>query len=196
MNKLQKGTMCGLLIGDSHLRRINNSAKLEMRHSEKQKEYLYFKTELVSVWLGKDIKIHPINNSGYPAFYSSVMDKSLVIFHNWIYKNGVKFITEEYLHRVSDLGVAIWYMDDGSLIHKKNGKGWELVFSTYCSEVEAVNCINFFKKRYDCDFTKKKNKRLFSVRCGKKSAEKLLSVLNKHIVPCMQYKTFLNTPST
>ena len=43
---------------------------------------------------------------------------------------------------------------------------------------------------YDADFTVKRNKGKFSIRCGKKAAIKVLNKLDKYIPDCMSYKTF------
>lgn len=53
-----------------------------------------------------------------------------------------------------------------------------------------MDLIKFFKQRYDADFTIKRNKGKFSIRCGKKAAIKVLNKLDKYIPECMSYKTF------
>ena len=87
-------------------------------------------------------------------------------------------------------------MDDGSLYKRKgkpgkSGDSYELCIATYCdTEEQALELIEFFKTRYDADFTVKRNKGKFSIRCGKKAAEKLFSKINVFIPDCMSYKTF------
>ena len=58
------------------------------------------------------------------------------------------------------------------------------------TEEQALDLIKFFKQRYDADFTVKRNKGKFSIRCGKKAAIKVLNKLDKYIPDCMSYKTF------
>ena len=63
------------------------------------------------------------------------------------------------------------------------------------SKKEAETCIVFFKEKYDVDFTLKRNKGYYSIRCGTKNAKKLLSRIGQYIIPSMAYKNFHTAPT-
>jgi hypothetical protein len=194
MKKTEKSAIRGLLIGDSHLRKRGNYFELGIAHSIKQKDYLKYKADFLSEAFGKDIKLKEYNTNGYECVRISTSHHYLKYCYNWLYKPQKK-LTLRYLRKISNEGVAFWYMDDGSLYAKKrNGKvhAYELVISTYVSKTEAEDVILFFKERFDVDFTLKFNKGKYSVRCGTKAAKKFLSQIEKYIPECMEYKTFCN----
>jgi hypothetical protein len=167
----------------------------QIRHCEAQKEYLVWKRNEVSKILHKNINIHNLINYGeYSASQFAVTNSIFNKIRDILYVDNQKTITSGMLSMLDDLGVSIWYMDDGSLSKKKNKLGiitaYELTISTCCSKQEALLCIDFFKKNYDCKFTLKKMKSFYSIRCGTKSARKLLDKIEKFIltIPCMGYK--------
>jgi len=196
--KKEKQFLMSLALGDGYVRKRGESYSIAVSHCEKQKEYLIYKAERLSQIIGKKVEIHGFQVSGYPTWRFEVSNDYFHFVRNWLYREGNKTISICYLRKLSDEGVAIWYMDDGSLVAKRrNGKihAFDLTVSTYCSEEEASICIQFFKERYDTNFTIKRNKRKFSIRCGTKEAKKLLYHLMPYIHPIMRYKTF-QTAST
>lgn len=193
MNKRLKKMLNGFALGDGYISKKKNSYTLFITHCLKQKDYLESKARILSEIRGKNVYIMNFNNGGYDAFRISISNSYLKFVYKWLYPEGKKTISLSFLRRMSDEAVCIWYMDDGSLYPKKrNNKihSYELVFSTYCSEEEANNCITFFKERFDVNFTLKRNKGLFCIRCGTKEAKKLLVFLKPYCAKGMEYKFF------
>lgn len=196
MLKTHKSSLRGMFIGDSHLRISSlklKTATLNIKHSIKQKEYFLYKLKYLENALGREIRyLENTTLKGYPYIVCSVTHNYFYYCYKWLYKPKKK-MTLTYLRKVSNEGIAFWYMDDGSLYAKKrNGKphAYELVFSTCCSKQEAEDCIKFFKERFDVDFTLKYNKNLYSIRCGTTNARKFLDQIQQFIPDCMAYKTF------
>ncbi len=195
MKKTEKSAIRGMIIGDSHIRRRGNYHELSIAHSIKQKDYLKYKADFLSEAFEKNIKLKEYNNTnGFDCVRISTSHKYLKYCYDWLYKPQKK-LTLRYLRKISNEGVAFWYMDDGSLYAKKrNGRihAYELVISTYVSKPEAEDVILFLKERFNVDFTLKFNKGKYSVRCGTKAARKFLNQIEKYIPECMEYKTFCN----
>lgn len=191
--KQLRNLLCGLVIGDGTI--TKSGRRLQIQHSIKQLEYLKYK-----VFLLNQFNIYPeiqlFDNNGYEGCRIGFTHSQCKFVRNWLYKTGIKVFNKEFLFKLSDLEIALWYMDDGSLYkHKgkqgKSGNSYELCIATYCNtEEQALDLIKFFKQRYDADFTIKRNKGKFSIRCGKKAAIKVLNKLDKYIPNCMSYKTF------
>lgn len=188
-----KNLLCGLTLGDGTI--TKSGRRLQINHSIKQLEYLKYKVSLLNKF-NIYPEIHLFNNNGYEGCRIGFTNKYCKFVRNWLYFDNKKIIKKEFLLKLSDLEIALWYMDDGSLYKKKgkpgkSGDSYELCIASYCdTEEQAMELILFFKQRYDADFTIKRNKGKFSIRCGKKSAIKVLDKINKFIPSCMSYKTF------
>jgi hypothetical protein len=188
-----KQYLAGLALGDGYIaKKGDNSYRLQITHCDRQFDYLKCKAERLGIIFKKQINIMTFDNCGYKGHRIQVSHPYLGIIYEWLYGNqGKKFITLSFLQGLSDEAVAYWYMDDGSLISKiHNGKchAKEVVFSIYVSEDESLSAIRFFKERFDADFTIKRNKGKFSVRCGTKAARKLLGKLQEFKSKGMEYK--------
>lgn len=114
------GAIIGMVLGDSGLRKYRNTAMLT-RHKAAQRPYLEWKARLLRAYLGGVIT--EFDNSGYPGVDWYVpATRKLNWMYGWFYKNGKKQVSSHLLNRLTDLGLAIWYMDDGCLaLQRKNG---------------------------------------------------------------------------
>ncbi len=199
MDRKTRGILVGMVLGDGHLQvskdtRYKNSWKniFVVKHSEKQRDYIRYKAELLHKHLGgKKPQVHEINNNGFPGYVLYKSDKYFRHLYRRMYKDRIKVITRKVLEMLTDEGLAIWYMDDGSLCAKKRGgkiHAFDLFLNTYCSEEECQEIVKFFKERYGIKFTVSKNKGKFRVRCGTKEARKFIEIVKPYIIPSMLYK--------
>lgn len=191
-SKEDKKYLAGLALGDGHIsKRSENSYCLCITHCDKQFFYLESKAKRISKILNRKVNIMNFNNCGYLGHRIQVSHHFFGNIHKRLYCNqGKKFFTLSFLQSLSDEAVAYWYMDDGSLITKRNGRqnSKEMVFSMYSSEEESLSAIQFFKERFDADFTVKRNKGRHSVRCGLKAARKILGKIQGFKCKGMEYK--------
>jgi hypothetical protein len=192
LSKREKILVLSMLMGDGYL---SKEGGLLVTHCLKQESYLLWKRNLISSIVSRTVYF---NNSGYPA--CKFATKSFSFFkklRSYIYSE--EKISPKILNRVGIIGLAIWYMDDGSLVKKKrNGKinAMEVVLCTYFNkESKALEIIEWFKITHNITFGIKRNKGKFSLRCGSIEGKKFLSLIEKYVkkVPCMAYK--LNTNS-
>jgi hypothetical protein len=187
--KQSKQLLLAMSIGDGH---VNQRNGLQICHSAKQQTYCEAKAKLLSDALERNVIVHHYESNGHSAVRFQVNDHYTKFVRKWLYPNGKKKLSLAILRRLTDQGIALWYMDDGSLIAKKrNGKvhAYELVISTYCeTEEETVLICDFFNERYGVKMTVKRNKGRFSVRCGTKQARRLLEHLNPWVLDGMEYK--------
>jgi len=188
-----------MVLGDGYIyvardKRWNNSyySRIVIKHGGKQKEYIEYKAELLHKLLGgKKPKVCRINNNGYIGHVIVKNNKYFKTLRNKIYLNDIKTFSEDVLNMLTPHGIAIWYMDDGSLYPKKrNGKihAYELVLCTYKSKKENQIIIDYFKNVYDINFTQVKARKYYRLRCGTKEARKFICIVKKYIIPSMQYK--------
>jgi hypothetical protein len=191
MNKKDKNILLALSLGDGYLR-SDNKATLQIIHSLKQKEYIKYKADLLRKILNKNVIVQEFNNSGYPGVKILLYHKYFKCLRRYLYKNGKKYISKSVLSRMLDPQlIAIWYMDDGNIIHhKRNGKihSREISLNTYCSEVEAILIQEWFISNFDIFFRVAKDKNKYRLICNTKNAKKFALLVEPFLIESMKYK--------
>ena len=118
--------LAGTLLGDGLLgrNRENDLARYHSTHGMKQLEYANFKEMIFGNCRGREY----MNDyeKGFGNRLHSSCSKSMFPKHVYdiFYKNGKKKVTQEWLDLLNEFGLALWYMDDGSIqqlqYHKNN----------------------------------------------------------------------------
>lgn len=203
MNRIDRGILIGMVLGDGCLsvfrdKRYTNSfhQRLTLKHGASQKEYIEYKRDLLhSIFGGKKPKVKEINNNGYLGYTVSKSNSYFRVLHKQIYPSRKKCISRKVLDKLTPHGIAIWYMDDGSLYPKKrNGKihAYELILNTYIPIEENEIIIDYFKENYDINFKIAKSKGSFRLRLGTREARKFIKIVEPYIIDSMKYKIKIN----
>lgn len=200
INKDSRNLLIALLLGDGT---ISNNYVFKLAHSHKQKEYLEWKIKLLNS--------HGLKNNGLKSYTSTDgYNKGDVVYYTQlkiipfikllrkiIYKPKKRLNNRRILNRLTSLGLAIWFMDDGHLnwLKRKDGtiRGFNLKISL-CEPKEDVQIvIDYFKEKWNIDFYmfhegRKKNS--YSLGCGTVQAKKYIKLIEKYVeeIPTMQYK--------
>jgi len=200
LSKRQKDIIYGSLMGDA---KKESYASVGFVHGPSQKEYIEWKfRELnnispinsLKLRINKDKKRNKVYESY--RFYTranSCIESIIKIF----YFSGKKEINREILDNMSDLSVAVWYMDDGYTDWGKrfrdNGIKAKEVYS-FCTDSfskESNNIIiDWFKAKYNIDSYLNSRNRII---IKNKSSDSLNKIINKHIIESMRYKIDYNT---
>ena len=199
MTNENKKLLLALTIGDGTVYQTSkNSFTYSCGHGDKQFFYIKYKADLLSEIFNKKVNIHTRNNvcsftgKRHILHRVKVGNKYLRFIRRQLYHTGEKVITNQVLDRLSNKGLAIWYMDDGSLSKKKNKAGDycanDMIFHTCCHEEEAKNILNWFENKFQISGTLKKEKKLFSIRFGTKSARILAEIMKPFILDGFYYK--------
>jgi hypothetical protein len=192
--KLTRDLLLAMSIGDGY---IEKNGAVAILHCSKQLDYLKWKHELLRGFVNE---IRPKNNNGYESYlFVTKSNKFMKRIRNFLYKE--EKITVKILHRVGVLGLSILYMDDGSLVAKRNKNGvvhaYDLKISLYLkSEDKAKQICDYVLNEYAIKFTLNRDKGRFSIRCGTREARKFIELVNPYVsqVPCMQYKLNISYP--
>jgi hypothetical protein len=184
-----------MVAGDARIRQQKGcrSVTLQINHSIRQKEYLVFKRDILqNLFKEWEIPIHPFDNSGYPGVRLETRNHpKLRTIHKWFYSNGKKVVSRRILEYLSPIGIAIWYMDDGSLSFKRREgqiHGREIHLNTYCSLDEAKIIQSYFRNVWGVSWTIVPNKGLFRLRMGAKEAKGFFKIIEPHMIQVMKYK--------
>lgn len=198
LNKDSRNLLIALLIGDGT---ISSNKVFKLSHGYKQKEYLEWKIDLLNK--------HGIKNNGLKSYTSSCgYNKGDLVYYSQlkitnfikllrriVYKPKKNYCNRKLLNRMSSLGVAIWFMDDGHInIRKTNGKvhGFYIKISTCLhTKEEAQILIDYFKEKWGISmYTFKERKKYYSIMCGTKEGIKFIDLIKEHVETCpsMLYK--------
>ena len=189
LTERQKQIILGSLFGDGSLC-IQPSSWNALFHtgcSEKNKEYLFWKyEELKSTGLFKGPP-KPTNSHGYPGWrLRSIQHPVLTKWYDFFYSNKRKIATKEALDMLDELGLAVWWMDDGS---------YGRYLSTYCFTYEENSLIrDWIEGKWGVKFTLKRQRNYWYLSLRKEEFYKLRELISPYIIPCMSHK--IATPST
>lgn len=196
MRKEEKAILIAMVIGDGHLSKcpMSKSVSIHLQHSIKQKDYFLWKVSLLEKILGgKKNKIVEFNNNGCPGIRWSKSSKYFRVIKKRLYNNKTKVIKRTLLNKLDLQGIAIWWMDDGSMYKKfnpvtKKVKALEGILSTYITLEENQIICDFFKEKYDITFNIVKSKNSYRLRINTNNCKKLQSLLEPYIHPSLSYK--------
>lgn len=189
------------MLGDGFLKRynlnnsnskLNNNSRFRLLHSIVQKDYLYYKCDLLSE-LGCKMRIrerfdnreHYLNGRLIPDNGQITAESVQNVYFNYLrdywYPNGIKIIPQDL--KLNNLALAIWYMDDGY-----SSKGH--YFCTNGFSFEDVKTLqDILLNQFEIESTIQTTVRLQPLLYIKaKSSSILLERIRDFICPSMMYK--------
>ncbi|MFA6258645.1 MAG: LAGLIDADG endonuclease [Candidatus Paceibacterota bacterium] len=190
----QLDVIIGSLLGDARLECRSNgirgvlTARFRVHHGEKQKDYVWWKYEILKSFVSSSPrKISWTNrkrNLKEISWYFHTRSlEGFGIIHKIFYKDNVKIFPKEVLPIFSDRMLAIWYMDDGSNNHSN------VTLSTHSFSYEDQEIIvDFLKKKYNISATIVKDRNQWKIAIGKEYYNLFLSIVSPFIAPSMTYK--------
>lgn len=209
------GAIIGTMLGDSSMRKYLVTSKrfeglcerrrsriqMDMSHSSKQVEYLLWKESILRAYIkfGKLINDKSSKDGRFEYNKKTSLvecTKDLVYLYEDFYALGKKRVTLKLLHRLTNLGIALWFMDDGSLIphsFKEDGSIRALKLRLHtCNFTYDEHLIiqKYFEER-GILFNIIKDKKYYSLSTGKmESIEKFVNIIRPFVclVECMNYK--------
>ena len=184
--KEQMQIILGSLLGDAS---VSNGKKgnydcqsiFEVKHGPKQKQYLLWKHQKLENLSPSGPKMVEENKWRIRTFHHPFFSQ---LRKEW-YPNGLKKITREILDQINLLGVAVWYMDDGSLSKQSN-----FIKLHTCSFTEQEHEVLslWFKEA----FAIKSHMAVYSgyrnLVIDLDSRKDFIKMIKRYVVPSMEYK--------
>jgi len=119
-----KEIILGSLLGDGSLKieKLYKNARFSFRHSIYQKEYFFWKVEQLKEISSESCWWKQKKNSlgGEMLRYQSLALPALTEIYKLTHKKNKLVIKRKWLNQMSPLSLAIWWLDDGSII--SNGR--------------------------------------------------------------------------
>ena len=190
----QFDVIIGSLLGDARLEcrsvglRSPITARFRVHHGEKQKDYVFWKYEILKDLVSKEPQeiswMNPKRNLYEISWYfHTKSSEDFGFIHHHFYKNGVKILPDDMFDWFTPQVIAVWFMDDGSNL------GESFTLSTHgFSYEEQMRMVDFFRSR--CAIIPRiiKDRDKFKLAIGKPYREKFLSIVEPFIIPSMIYK--------
>lgn len=199
LTKEQLGLIVGSLLGDASIpRKLMGTGNhyIDITHSEKQLEYLKYKVEIFKKYGFKVSKIYKRKVKTYTEYsvhiYYENCPEILNTLRWWFYHLGKKYFTYNMIKRLTPLGIAIWFMDDGSrsLHYNKEHtqiKSRELYISTYMSREEHHSLIKYLNcLGVNCKEVRDRDKYRLSLNAT--NAKIFIPIIKPYFCPSMLYK--------
>lgn len=170
---------------------------LNFHHSEDQKEYIFWKYDLFTkLGFSCTKPKSKLNKScNKKAYYCHCKGKEFgKKLRKLLYTPKKDFYKDWVLDNMTDLGLAIWYMDDGCLRFikdkNKNIRGNMIQIHTACKKDQAEYLAKYFKNNYNYLFKLFRDHKHWSIYMSTRYARKFLARVEKYIrrVPSMYYK--------
>lgn len=190
----QRSIIMGTLLGDACLKmNSGSSAYLSIGHSSSQKEYI--------LWLYDNLKTicnsppkPSLDKRGYETYYlGSQSREDFIELRNRTYPGGIKKLSDWWLNQITPLAMAVWYMDDGSLVYANKSKSI-FAFATHGFTIEENymlkgSLLDNFGIHAEVRPSKSPLGRVqHSLVISDDSFNKFVEIVKPHIPPCMLRK--------
>ena len=187
LNDDQLQLIYGSYLGDGYIDITKkNRYRLRIVHCEKQKEYCNWKAYMFNV-----SKLNYCEKNGYSQKPAYNFQTKIFDLEEDIPKN-TKIVPDWILDKLDARGIAVWYMDDGS-INKRQLKNDDIsnFISIHSNNFNYETQEKFVKKfnEYGINPTIHKTKNLYYYLIfNKENTRKLLDLISPYIHESMQYK--------
>lgn len=179
----QISLLIGTLLGDGS---IDSKGYLKFGHSITQTEYIKYKAELFGGVVSEPKNNNSYKNKQYFAqFLYPPRNDQISYLRDMVYINGKKSITR-IVDYINDKSLAMWYMDDGSLI--KNGNGYNVILCTENFGDENHIIVDMLKYKFDINATLNKCNNGNRIRISVDSYDKFFKTISPYIINSMKYK--------
>jgi len=116
LTRRQRDILVGLLLGDGHLETQNNGRtyRLKVEHAEKQRDYVKWLYDEFKEWVPSGIYEKERPDGSKTVGFTTYSHGSFRFYGHQFYESGVKRIPKLIHKLLSPVGIAVWFMDDGS----------------------------------------------------------------------------------
>jgi len=193
----QRNLLIGTILGDGNLRfvRKNREASFIVDHSITQKDYVFWKYEIMREFVLTEpkelVRIYHKDKSRLlrSSRFSTISHSEFTSLYELFYRNKIKIIPVNIGEILkSPLSLAIWFMDDGNKNHQSvflNTQQFTL------GEQEILrSCLrdNFGLESTINKHWLYKEKQLYRIRLNTVSTKKLYDLIYDLVLPSMRYK--------
>lgn len=185
LTELQRSIIVGTLLGDGSLIETfsKKNLRLQIDHCEAQKEYVFWKYEMLKTLILTSPS-YQIKNRSWR--FRTISHPEITEIGELFYQDRRKIIPKNLEKMLTPIGLAVWFMDDGCFIRRDQ----TFNLNTQCYYQEEVILLKDMLQ---------KNFRLHAISIQgdhngwrlyiqKKSSGWFKEIIKPFVVPCMVYK--------
>lgn len=186
----QREILVGLLLGDGSLERTGRATfRLEVEQSATRKPYVMHLYREFERWVLTPPRNRvPKTNAGVEGnwTFQTVSHPSLRFYGTQFYGEDGKVVPKLIDHWLTPLGLAYWFMDDGS-IKSKESKGIILNTEGFKkSEVERL--IRVLGSKFSLEASLRKQRDGYQIYVSGRSYERFIELVEPYVIEEMRYK--------
>ncbi|MFZ3077917.1 MAG: hypothetical protein WA139_05650 [Candidatus Aenigmatarchaeota archaeon] len=168
--------LLGSLLGDGSLSCGNGkNYYMEEVHCLKQKEYLLWKNSYFRIFNGKT---RFKTNKNYRSFALKTLSYPILTdYYKLFYPNRTKTVSEDILNQLKELGLTVWYLDDGHITTLEDMI--RLATDGYSYKENNLIQKHFTEKWGLHPYVGKRNGKYYYILFNKRDSEKLLEIFKK-----------------
>ena len=198
MNKQIESIIYGTLLGDAWLQPTSKETHnnrwftSQKKGSKEYVDWLYDKLESVcSRQPYYRLVKSGFDDKSYEQYYLN--SKCLPYFSHLrrivFYKDGRKKVNQKILSKLTPIGLACWYMDDGSLLKTKDNRRL-LLYTMGFSKKENNIIRDYFQRKWKITFEITESRGKIYLRANIKNALKFIKLIKPYLseVKCMAHK--------
>lgn len=197
----------GMILGDACIgydkRCASENIRIGVTHGEDQLDYMKIKQKMFGI---ENFHILIGGKSGYcdnkiyrgqiitdPKITGSVLNDCFI--------NNKKIVTAAMANKINEIGLALWYLDDGSIKHRDDNSKCNpnviIATNAYTKEENEI-LIDMLKNKFgiDCNLRSEKDK-YWCIYITVKGTKRLFELIGDYIPMSMKYKApkeYENTP--
>ena len=191
LTDIQQEVLVGTLLGDSHLSNYKTGVnyKLMVQHGLSQQAYTDWLYSIYKNWVltPPKVKDQIVNGKLYKKYwFNTISHVAFKFFAGQFYKNGKKTVPK-LIHRwLTPLGLAVWFMDDGSIKSKHHRA---LILNTQCySDTDLHLLQKVLLDRYKIATKLRKQKEGKQIYLLASTVQEFVNIIRPYILPEMEYK--------
>lgn len=188
LSQLQEQLLIGSLLGDGGLIATGGGKRFRftVSHGAKQKDYLFWKYELLKDLVKTPPKLQAQTNAWK---FNTISSQELTDLRACFYKGRQKVVPEIAQRMIGVPQVlAIWYMDDGNL-RRQNGKVYGCMLNSHSfTYKDNQKFSRWLNQWYGLTSVLQRNHGKYRLYFGASSWRQFCDIVAPYILPSMRYK--------
>lgn len=187
----QRQIIVGLLLGDGCLESQNSGKtfRLKVEQSARHKPYVDHLYEEFKQWVLTPPRNRILKTNGGKQgnwAFQTVSHSGLRFYGAQFYREGRKTVPKLIDHWLTELGLAYWYMDDGSM---KSDQSKAVIFNTQAfTKAEVESLIRVLRSKFLLEATLRKQREGHQIYVSGRSYERFIEMVEPFVIPAMAYK--------
>lgn len=182
----QRSLVIGTILGDGYLAKPYNwgtNYRLQITHSDKQKDYVFWKYNELKNWVISPPKFYFKTNSWR---FRTISHRIFTELAGEFYPKGKKIIPERILDEITDpFLLAVWYMDDGN--SRKDARSYGISTHSF-SRKEHIFLKQLLEKNFGLEVAFHQDGKGNRLYIPAKMGEKFEKMVCPFIIRSMLYK--------